>query len=287
MAKLKRINMLFSDIKYTAPDYKVALTEDDNAANLSDFLWNKLSDRNKIVLDETGKNINEELNTNKNLIPCKLENNKIVLSPDNTEGGGSTENNIIVDAFHLVDSNTDNFIFLQNVKQPVCFPVQLATGKINNIMIVNGEGGGMPPTDIFIAIYGNYKPGLTGARLLWESVGHNKTISDEGLISFNEEDKPIIKGYFEDENTTKAINFFYIVFTGLSTDTSGGYRIFGKNVTGENYQLISKIGSVHNVGQLAPNEFVNGDHFHTIFDYELDTTINNIIIPYISFTMTV
>lgn len=194
MAKLKSINMLFDEITYEAPDYKIALDKDDNDAGLSDYLWKKLSDRNKIVRDSQGMNTNTELNTNKNLVPCELINNKIVLSPDNKSA--SDENIIIVDAFHLVDSNTDNFLFLQHITPPVCFPVQLATGKINNIMIVNGEGGGDPPSDIYIAIYGNYKPGLAGAKLLWESVGHDKTITEDGLILFAEKDKPIIRRLF-------------------------------------------------------------------------------------------
>lgn len=65
----------------------------------------------------------------------------------------------------------------------------------------------------------------------------------------------LLDGYFDDVNGNKAINFFYVVFTGLSIDTSGGYRIFGKNLTGESFKLITKVAGVQNVGRLANNEY--------------------------------
>jgi len=139
MAKLSSINMLFGEISYAEPDYKVSLNELDESKSRYDYLWEKLSSKNKIVRDATGKNINTQLDTNKNLVPCELINNKIVLSPSSS--GGEGDNVIIVDSFHLVDSNTSDFKFDKQVAPPVCFPVQLAIGTVNNIMIVNGDGG--------------------------------------------------------------------------------------------------------------------------------------------------
>jgi len=146
---------------------------------------------------------------------------------------------------------------------------------------------GQPPSSIYLAIYGNDVPGLIGSRLLWESVGKNMTTSSDGLITFETGSNPIIKGYTTVGTVTKPNTFFYIVFAGICQDTSGGYRIFGERITGDAYQLIAKNGSVYNVGTLKSDQYAKDDHFHSVFDYELDDEKMQIIVPYIGFTMTV
>lgn len=282
MAVLDKAEILFGKIGENTVDYKVSLDSADEGKGLADYLWEKLSPRNKV-------GISTEFDTNTNLIPCELKNDKIVLSPndDEEEPTPETSNYIVIDSYHIIESTSQ--LSLDGARSTVnliCFPFQFAVGQIKSIMIQQAQGGASL-AGVYMAIYANDVPGLAGARLLWGSMGANE-FSDSGVLSFYDSatgtcSGPQIPGYTEVDGKQVANTFFYIVFAAQGT-SDGGYKLLGlKNPTC--FELLSSVGGAVSVGKIK-NVSIN-DEFHSTFDYEVDTDYSSLVVPHIAIEMIV
>lgn len=280
MAKIESIRMLWENVNTNPPDYKVSLDAADEAEGNADFLWNKVSPRNKV-------GISTELNTNKNLVPCELKNEKIVLSP--TEESGSTvteEAVIIVDSYGIISST--NTISLNGQSRSTmdytCFPFQFSTGQIKSILVQQAQNSSYGNlSQVNIAIYANDVPGLKGSRLIWGSAGEH-TFNANGELSFYDSTArtssgPDIPGYTTIDGIRKQNTFFYVVFGALGV-SDGGYKILGyRNSTG--FDLIAKSASGLGIGKIL--DVQKTEPFHEIFDYEIVIDNSTLTIPYIAF----
>lgn len=281
MAVLDKTEILFGKTGTNIADYKVSLSEEDEAEGNADYLWEKLSPRNKI-------GISTEFDTNTNLIPCELSNNKIVLSPNDDGSVPITEKNIIViESYHIIEStNQLSLDGVRNTVDLICFPFQFAVGQIASIMVQQAQNGAKLG-GVYMAIYANDVPGLAGARLIWGSMGSN-TFTDDGMISFYDSvtgtcSGPQISGYTEVDGEQTPNTFFYVVFAAQGI-SDGGYKLLGlKNTTG--FQLLSNIKGAVSVGKIK-NVSIN-DEFHSIFDYTVDTDYTSLIVPHIAVEMIV
>lgn len=281
MPVVEKYEMLFGDLNTVPADYKVSIDAADEAAGLADFLWNKVSPRNKV-----GES--RELDTNKNLIPCELRNERVVLSPSDSGSGSATgENVIMIDSYHIIES-TDTIQLASGNSSRVdltCFPFQFATGQIKTIVVQQAQAQGPTLSGVYMAIYTNDKPGLTGARLVWSSPGTNAFDAD-GKLSFSVGSRPVIPGYTTVGTTKKPNTFFYVLFAAQGSD-DGGYRLLGlKNAVG--FNLLSNIGGTKSMGIIR--NVNKTDEFHPIFDYDLEygeQIGSSIVIPHITFEMVV
>lgn len=283
MPKVDSYQMLFGEINHKPADFKISLDLNDEEQGRADFLWNKLSDRNKV-------GISTELDINKNLIPCTLKDNKIVLSSTG-DGGSANDNVIVIESYHIIES-TNNVELPDSGNDNIkltCFPFQFATGQLRTILVQQAQNLGVNLNVVYIAIYANDKPGLNNSRLIWSSTNTDKFTND-GLLSFVGTDGkcfgPKIDGYTTVGTEKKANTFFYIVF-GAQGANSGGYKILGmKNPTG--FGLFSSIGNTHNIGTITVSKQATAETgFHSIFDYDIDNDLTNLIVPHISFEMIV
>lgn len=279
MAKKYSIQMLWGNINTNPPDYKIALDSLDEQEGNADYLWNKLSDRNKV-------GISTELEKNKNLVPCELSENKIVLSSRDESGQPSeySDSVILVDSYNIIDST--NLISLSGSSSTtmdyVCFPIQLSTGQIRNIQIQQAQKSSYGTmTQVNIGIYTNDKPGLVGSRLLWGSAGEYE-FNSNGELSFYDSSTgtcsgPVITGYSTVDEKQVHNTFFYVVLGALGK-SDGGYKILGyKNEAG--FDLILEANTGKNIGKIA--SVPRNEKFHETFDYELMDDIGSLIIPYI------
>lgn len=282
MAVLDKTEILFGKTGTNTVDYKVSLTEEDEAKGNADYLWEKLSPRNKV-------GISTEFDTNTNLVPCELKDNKIVLSPnDDGEVPTPEESNVIViDSYHIIEStNQLSLNGISNTVDLICFPFQFAVGQIKSIVIQQAQGGAKLG-GVYIAIYANDVPGLAGARLIWGSMGNNE-FTDGGVLSFYDPaagtcSGPEILGYTEVDGKQVPNTFFYIVFAAQGM-SDGGYKLLGlKNSIG--FQLLSNIKGAVNIGKI--NGVSINDEFHSTFDYTIDTDYTSLIVPHIAIEMIV
>ena len=283
MAVVNSIDMLFGNVGKQQVDYKVALSSTDETKAQADYLWEKLSDRNKV-------GISTEFDTNTNLIPCKLSSNKIVLSPNDSEEEPTvaTSNIIVIDSYHIIESTSQ--LPLSAAKTTVdfiCFPFQLAIGQIKSILIHQAQASGQKLSGVYIAIYANDVPGLTGARLIWSSMGDSQ-FTDDGLLSFYNSETgectgPQIPGYTEVNGTQKPNTFFYILFSAFGM-SDGGYKLLGYKNSG-GFELLSGIGSTTSIGLVKGISI--DEAFHETFDYTVEVDYDSLIIPYIAVEMIV
>ncbi len=277
MAKKESLRILWQNSGKDSSDYKVSLDEKDETRGAANYLWEKLSDRNKI-------GISTELDSNKNLVPCLLKDNKIVMVPDD----GSADQHrmsIVVDSYNIVDST--DLIPLKgsgsSTVDYVFFPFQFSNGQIKDIIVQQAQNSSTERLSrVNLAIYANDVPGISCARLVWSSIGIE--FDGTGKKSYWNSDTgtcwgPVIPDSVTIEELTKRNNFFYVVFGALGT-SDGGYRILGyKNE--KCFDMLSSIGTIKVVGKI-PGVSVD-EEFHDIFDYPTETNVSELIVPYISF----
>ena len=277
---VENYEMLFGEINVVPADYKISLNAEDEANKRADFLWNKLSSKNKIGDPDN------QLDTDKNLIPCELKNNKIVLSP--VDGSGDEGTNVIaIDTYKIIESNAEFRLASigHNDITLVCFPFQFAVGQIKSIIIQPALRLGVKLEKAWVGIYANDKPGIIGARKLWSN-GPNENFNADGLLSFMNGSTctgPMITGYTGEGVDRKPNTFFYVLF-GAQADNDGGYRLLGmNNETG--FELLNTVNDVKAIGSVRLQD--KNEPFHNTFDYTLNDNIKSLIIPHITFEMIV
>lgn len=266
------VEMLIGNVVIKQPDYKIGINEELEPE--SDYFWNQISSLNK---DETA------VASDSSLVYCELDaNNKIVLNP--FDSGGSTGNNydIIVDSFKIVESTHEMPLQSTPNKTPVVvLPIQLASGTLKSIKIMQSLQQGKKLEQVHWAIYANSTPSIDGARLLYEShvASGAESVYVDGVMTLT--DEPEIEGV--DPGTNEPNTFMYLVLCACGND-DGGYKLLGRK--NENLSLLSALTKVTVCGKVTN---FNGT-FPSVFNLTVDDnaeTLSNLIIPYVSFVMTV